>query len=126
MCGINPNDVMAVRFKDIRQMNPFYDPAKANNGGGYDQPEISFTLFGWNTELGEIRLRDTSCGDFGTRYDIIVADLNGSEEGIAAWGTIAPFRFPAPEEWTGIMYAITQLVNNHVGTPWFNIPVQSN
>ena len=48
------------------EQNPFADPRKANNGGGYSQPRIDFTLRG---KKGFIS--DTSCGDFGDRIQIV-------------------------------------------------------
>ena len=48
------------------EQNPFADPKKASNGGGYFQPRIDFTLRGITGFIN-----DTSCGDFGDRIEII-------------------------------------------------------
>jgi hypothetical protein len=47
------------------EQNPFVNPRKANNGGGYSQPLIEFTLRGIKGCIN-----DTSCGDFGDRITI--------------------------------------------------------
>ena len=47
------------------EQNPFADPKKASNGGGYFQPRIDFTLRGIKGCIN-----DTSCGDFGDRITI--------------------------------------------------------
>lgn len=54
---------------EVREQNPFADPRKANNGGGYFQPRIDFTFRG---KKGFIN--DTSCGDFGDRVEIVYGD----------------------------------------------------
>ena len=48
------------------EQNPFANPRKANNGGGYSQPRIDFTLRGIKGCIN-----DTSCGDFGDRVEIV-------------------------------------------------------
>ncbi len=48
------------------EQNPYADPRKANNGGGYSQPRIDFTLRGIKGCIN-----DTSCGDFGDRVEIV-------------------------------------------------------
>ena len=48
------------------EQNPFADPKKASNGGGYFQPRIDFTLRGIKGCIN-----DTSCGDFGDRVEIV-------------------------------------------------------
>ena len=48
------------------EQNPFVNPKKANNGGGYSQPRIDFTLRGIKGCIN-----DTSCGDFGDRVEIV-------------------------------------------------------
>ena len=55
-------------FKIIRRIeqNPFANPARANNGGGYSQPRIDFTFRGIKGFIS-----DTSCGDFGERLEIV-------------------------------------------------------
>lgn len=52
-----------------REQNSFYDPAKSYNGGGYHQPyqKLTFDVEGQNYTL---IYDNTSCGDFGKRYEI--------------------------------------------------------
>lgn len=49
----------------VEQGNPFYDPARGNDGGGYDQPEIKFD-YGFE----RCYISDSSCGDFGDRFTV--------------------------------------------------------
>lgn len=49
------------------QANPFCDPDRANNGGGYDQPVITAKVVG---SEDQVVIEDTSCGDFGSRISI--------------------------------------------------------
>ena len=51
------------KILEVREQNPYADPMKANNGGGYSQPCITFIF---NGVIGSID--DTSCGEFGVRY----------------------------------------------------------
>ena len=51
------------KILEVREQNPYADPMKANNGGGYSQPCITFIF---NGTKGSIQ--DTSCGEFGIRY----------------------------------------------------------
>ena len=51
------------------EQNPFVEPTKANNGGGYSQPRIDFTFRGIKGFIN-----DTSCGDFGDRVEIVYGD----------------------------------------------------
>ena len=54
---------------DVTQLNPYYDPARSRNGGGYDQPLIKWSVL--HTPSGrvyDVTEKDTSCGDFGTRF----------------------------------------------------------
>ncbi len=62
---------MKKEFKIINRVeqNPFADPRKANNGGGYFQPRIDFTFKGVKGFIS-----DTSCGDFGDRVEIVYGD----------------------------------------------------
>lgn len=53
------------------QGNEFYDPAAANNGGGYDQSYGGITVQVGDEHL-YIEVDDTSCGEFGERYSIAV------------------------------------------------------
>lgn len=54
-----------------KEQNPFYDENRSNNGGGYHQPLLKY--------VGEIAykpatvsINDTSCGEFGCRYGVII------------------------------------------------------
>ena len=51
--------------------NPFYNPEKANNGGGYWQyyGGVALDLHG---ELVVVELQDDDCGDFGARWSFDV------------------------------------------------------
>ncbi len=52
--------------------NPYYDPDKANNGGGYWQYEGGIVL-DHNGELVVLELYDDSVGDFGSRWGFTVS-----------------------------------------------------
>lgn len=78
------------------ETNPFYDPSRSRNGGGYHQPKYGIQFGAWCGTF-----RDTSCGDFGTRYGLIISD--GEREYRAGWGTMYdewesnfPEQFPEP------------------------------
>ena len=76
------------------QGNPCYDPAKANNGGGYDQPIITFLIDGKQGVL-----EDTSCGDFGWRLRL---EIEG--EGIWSYNSVddnSSYYFSS-EYWRGL------------------------
>lgn len=47
--------------------NPFYNPDKANNGGGYWQ-YYGGVVLDHHGELVVVELQDDSCGDFGARW----------------------------------------------------------
>lgn len=49
-----------IEIKGYRETNPHRDPATANNGGGYHQPQIT----GWVGDT-PFSLWDHDCGDFG-------------------------------------------------------------
>lgn len=51
------------------QGNPYYDPETANNGGGYDQPQL---VYEDTANCVEVIVDDSSCGDFGERYDVTI------------------------------------------------------
>jgi hypothetical protein len=51
------------------QGNPHYDPDTANNGGGYDQPQL---VYEDEENSIEVVVDDSSCGDFGERYNITI------------------------------------------------------
>ena len=79
------------------ETNPYYDPRKSRNGGGYHQPLYEFEYGAW-----EGTFRDTSCGDFGTRYTLSMS--NGGKIYRAGWGTMDdnwssnfPDQFPEPD-----------------------------
>lgn len=58
-------------IKVTAEVNSGYNPETANNGGGYFQPSGTATI---NTAAGEIEVYvdDTSCGEFGSRIQVIV------------------------------------------------------
>ena len=58
-----------LKVLEDREQNPFYDPAKSYNGGGYHQPyqKLTFDVEGQNYTL---IYDNTSCGDFGKRYEV--------------------------------------------------------
>lgn len=49
-----------IKIVSIEETNAYYNPATANNGGGYSQPGI--TGYAGNTPF---YLLDHNCGDFG-------------------------------------------------------------
>ncbi len=78
------------------ETNPFYDPSRSRNGGGYHQPKYGFLFGAWCGTF-----HDTSCGDFGTRYTLTMT--NTEEAYHAAWGSMYddwesnfPEQFPEP------------------------------
>lgn len=56
------NDFILLKHE---QLNSFYDPDRAYDGGGYDQPGYTFEFKGI---IGYFE--DTSCGSFGSRYTL--------------------------------------------------------
>lgn len=62
--------VKKINYKDIEiiscvETNDFANPRFSNNGGGYSQPLYTFKVFG---EIGTFH--NTSCGDFGDRWEV--------------------------------------------------------
>lgn len=49
------------------ETNPFADSSTSGNGGGYFQPSGDVRLLTSNGVHIDVRFKDTSCGDFGTR-----------------------------------------------------------
>lgn len=68
-----------ITILSVEQQNDFYDPARASNGGGYDQPLTKFSYKGI-----EGTLDDRSCGDFGQRFDV---EWNGASYSYDSVGT---------------------------------------
>ena len=58
-----------LKVLEDKEQNSFYNPAKSYNGGGYHQPyqKLTFDVEGQNYTL---IYDNTSCGDFGKRYEI--------------------------------------------------------
>ena len=54
------------------QTNPYYNEQLANNGGGYDQPHFKYAGV-VNGKKTEVDIWDSSCGDFGDRFEVNVA-----------------------------------------------------
>lgn len=71
--------IEGIKIIETKQINENYDPQKANNGGGYKHTETTFILA--NGDRGVYR--DTSCGDFGTRYTL---EIEGKP--CAMWGSM--------------------------------------
>ncbi len=65
MMNLELMEGMSFEIIEVEQGDPFYDEAKTNNGGGYNQPIIRFNLDGI-----EGVFRDMSCVDFGTHYHL--------------------------------------------------------
>lgn len=63
---------------NVKKTNEFEDWRTANNGGGYPQRDIRFKSSDGKAGC----LQDTSCGDFGSRYQ-----LNYDGHG-AQWGSM--------------------------------------
>lgn len=61
------------------EQNTFFNASRQNNGGGYSQPLLTFKGEYNNCHLGVI-ISDTSCGEFGTRYNIAVVFNNKTYE----------------------------------------------
>lgn len=68
------------------ETNENYDPDRANNGGGYSQPDYSISF----SDGVSVKISDTSCGEFGSR---ISADIyeNGERVGGATYGSMYEF-----------------------------------
>lgn len=56
-----------------------YDTSKSRNGGSYHQPDYHFTYEGTKGFLS-----DSSCGDFGGRFELNCGDM------YAVWGDMLP------------------------------------
>ena len=89
------------------QGNPFFNAEKAFDGGGYNQPQITFV---YNGCIG--RFLNNSCGSFGSDYYAVIL----TEKVIynAGWGTKngSPFStFPdeEPDELKGFYEAFNQM-----------------
>lgn len=61
----------------VKQGNEFYEESRKHNGGGYDQPTVIFEIEGKQGVF-----KDTSCGEFGSRYFL---EFDGKA---ASWGTM--------------------------------------
>lgn len=67
----NPDGSVFAEVLYWYETNPCANPATANNGGGYSNPDIA-------VRVGDSiwAIEDTSCGDFGSRIMVTCADLN--------------------------------------------------
>lgn len=65
---------LSVVNRVFEETNPYYDENRCHNGGGYSQPHIELML----SDGKKVVINDTSCGDFGCHYVIIL--LNGEVE----------------------------------------------
>ena len=61
------------------QRNEFYDPSACGTGGGYDQPYGGMTVQIGNEHL-YIYHEDSSCGDYGHRYEIAITAVERGME----------------------------------------------
>lgn len=53
------------------ELNEFANASVSNNGGGYAQPCYIYSGE-YNCKPIEVQIRDTSCGEFGSRYSVEV------------------------------------------------------
>lgn len=72
-----------------RPTNSFYNPDKANDGGGYWQFKGGALYITNSGQPLVMEVRDTSCGWFGTRKEFH-ADVNGRKVDVW-WGTMEDF-----------------------------------
>ena len=79
-------DFNELHIVDIQseETNPFADPDRADNGGGYSQPDISIKF----SDGVSVSISDTSCGDFGSRVSASFTD--GEDTFSAHWGSMEP------------------------------------
>lgn len=80
-------NIISIGLTSVTQGNPAYDADKQNNGGGYDQPIYRFAIGFADGTAGELVFEDTSCGDFGTRYAVMMF-VNHDTVYIASWGSM--------------------------------------
>lgn len=64
-----------INITGVKELNSFVDVNKANNGGGYSQPQITYSGY-FNNRSIIVVITDTSCGEFGTRYNVNVEYKN--------------------------------------------------
>ena len=96
-----------------KETNPFADPEKANNGGGYSQPSIELEFI----DGVKCFINDDSCGDFGTR--ISVCFKSGAGSWVANWGTMEDhYESEIPEN---LFREHIQLINDQYG---YRIPTK--
>ena len=55
---------MKIVFKNVEQMNDYYDPSRSCNGGGYDQPRTIIKIVN-NSDVYDLIHEDYDRGDFG-------------------------------------------------------------
>ena len=67
-----------IKIISIEERNPYADPDKCNDGGGYYQPSI---IFEYDGQIGKIE--DCNCGDFGKRYFVEFGDKYYHYDGIS-------------------------------------------
>lgn len=60
-----------INLIECQELNSFVDVDKANNGGGYSQPKITYSGY-FNNRSIVVTITDTSCGEFGSRYSVEV------------------------------------------------------
>jgi hypothetical protein len=64
-----------INIVECQELNSFVDVNKANNGGGYAQPKITYSGY-FNNRSIVVTITDTSCGEFGSRYSVDVEYKN--------------------------------------------------
>ena len=72
--------IKTISIISIEERNPYADPDKCNDGGGYYQPSI---IFEYDGQIGEIE--DCNCGDFGKRYYISYGDKYYNFDGVSSY-----------------------------------------
>lgn len=87
------------------EANPFADPRKAHDGGGYSQPCGGAVYAFGGGRLLSIEVEDTSCGDFGTRYYATID--SGHQRWQFAWGTMDGLTDLSPKEYR-LLRKVTQ------------------
>ncbi len=71
MDGKNGKDESFLDLVAEVEGNPFADPERSRDGGGYEQPHRVWRGK-WRGKALEVEVFDTSCGDFGGRWHMLV------------------------------------------------------
>ena len=75
--GMELKEIKNFKLVEEKEQNNFYDESRSNNGGGYHQPyqKYEFELGGKEYNLV---YDDTSCGDFGARFNLKIFEKENS------------------------------------------------